>query len=334
MITLKQIAQQSGFSTPTVSEILNDKGVYSQETRKKVLAVARELGYRPNASARAIQSGRFNTITWLSSTHGSSRFMTSTLLDGVIEELDRHQLQLHIARICDDKLTDPDYLPSALRHLSCDGLLIDYTQDIPPRFWDLVQETKLPAIWINSKQKYDSVYPDDQAAMSQLTEHMIDHGHKHIGYAKFGGSSNHYSIEQRLKGYTQSMQKAGLKPLIRQNLNAQERDIHVCSQKLIQDHPQVTAWVCYGDNIAISICLQWLKQGKDVGNKHHVGTTAAGMSIPDRMLQYFPITTTPRIWSSVGHQAVNMLLKKIKSPQRRQSSKAIIVDAPISTPNV
>ena len=95
MITLKQIAQQSGFSTPTVSEILNDKGVYSQETRKKVLAVARELGYRPNASARAIQSGRFNTITWLSSTHGSSRFMTSTLLDGVIEELDRHQLQLH-----------------------------------------------------------------------------------------------------------------------------------------------------------------------------------------------------------------------------------------------
>lgn len=326
-VTLKQIAQHSGVSTPTVSEILNDKGVYSQLTREKVLLVAKQLGYRPNASARAIQSGRFNTITWLSSTHGTARFMTSPLIDGVLEELDRHHMQLHIARIRDEQLVDPDYIPSALRHLSCDGLLIDYTTNIPPQFWDLIQETRLPAIWINTKQKYDAVYPDDMQSMFDLTSQFISRGHHRIGYLTPKLHTLHYSLQDRLHGYENAIQKAGLEAAIFEDQSGAQRNRRLYCHDLVKANPQITAWVCYGDTIAIHVCEQLTSLEYNVGKTHLVGTVGAGVSLPNGHLEQYPIHITPYIWAAVGQQAVKTLLKKIKNPSRRQASVSVYLES-------
>jgi LacI family transcriptional regulator len=322
-VTLKQIAEHSGVSMPTVSEILNDKGVYSEQTRKKVLAVARDLGYRPNASARAMQSGKFNTITWLSSTHAQSRFMTSPLLDGVLNALDQQQMQLHIARVNDKQLTDPDYLPSALRHLSCDGLLIDYTTDIPPRFWELVQETRLPAIWINSKQKYDSVYPDDIKASQQMTEQFIAMGHQQIGYMTPILSTAHYSLADRCAGYQQAMQAAKLKVNTFEHPRLTTHEIRPHFKQLINANPQITAWLSYSDTVAIHICEALEENNIQIGKTHHVATVGAGISLQHVFLEHYPILHTPHIWQQVGHEAVVMLLKKISNPKQRQTSTAV-----------
>jgi LacI family transcriptional regulator len=326
-VTLKQIAQHSGVSMPTVSEILNDKGVYSQQTREKVHFVAKQLGYRPNASARAIQSGKFNSITWLSSTHGSSRFMTSTLIDGLMEELDKHQMQLHIARIRDEQLVNPEYIPSALRHLSCDGLLIDYTTEIPARFWDLIQETRLPAIWINTKQKYDSVYPDDMQAMLDITRQFISKGHHRIGYLTPKFHTPHYSLQDRLYGYENAMQEAALEAAIFEDHPGTQCNRRLYCHDLVKTNPQITAWVCYGDTIAIHVCEQLTTLGYDVGKTHLVGTVGAGVSLPNFYMEQYPIHITPYIWAAVGQQAIKTLLKKIKNPSRRQASVSVYLES-------
>ncbi len=322
-VTLKQIAEHSGVSMPTVSEILNDKGVYSEQTRKKVLAVARDLGYRPNASARAMQSGKFNTVTWLSSTHAGARFMTSPLLDGVLQKLDARQMQLHIARVNDSKLTNPDYLPSALRHLSCDGLLIDYTKDIPPRFWELVQETRLPAVWINTKQKYDSVYPDDVAATKEMTEALLAMGHQEIGYFTPPMIADHYSYADRCLGYQQAMEAAGLKDHVIEHGRIPGSQLRDAISQLVIANANITAWISYSDTVAIHICDVWEHMGHEVGKTHHVSTVGAGISLQHQFLEHYPILHTPHIWESVGQHAVEMLLKKISNPKARQSSKAV-----------
>lgn len=321
-VTLKQIAQHSGVSTPTVSEILNDKGVYSQQTREKVLAVARELGYRPNASARAIQSGKFNTITWLSSTHGGARFMTGPLLDGVIEALDEQQVQLHIARVNDSQLTNSDYLPSALRHLCCDGLLIDYTRDIPPRFWELVQETRLPAIWINTKQKYDAVYPDDVQATRDMTVHLKALGHRQIGYMTPAITQAHYSITDRCQGYQLEMKAAGLPEQIFELPHKSGDESRQAIRQVINANPQVTAWLSYSDINAIHICHELENNGIAVGQTHHIATVGAGVSLQHFYLEQYPIMHTPYIWQNIGHAAVQLLTQKIKNPKQKQPSLA------------
>ncbi|MCU6340228.1 LacI family DNA-binding transcriptional regulator, partial [Enterobacter quasiroggenkampii] len=50
--TIKDIARVAGVSTATVSRVINNLGGYNEETEKKVIAVAKELGYRKNENAR------------------------------------------------------------------------------------------------------------------------------------------------------------------------------------------------------------------------------------------------------------------------------------------
>ena len=54
MVTIYDIALKTGYSAPTVSKALNKTGGLSNSTRKKILDAAKELGYRPNMTARAL----------------------------------------------------------------------------------------------------------------------------------------------------------------------------------------------------------------------------------------------------------------------------------------
>ena len=64
-ITLSQVAKASGYSLPTVSQILNSKGRFPKQTRDLVLKKARELGYRPNALAQALVGIDVSPIAFL-----------------------------------------------------------------------------------------------------------------------------------------------------------------------------------------------------------------------------------------------------------------------------
>ncbi|KGE99944.1 LacI family DNA-binding transcriptional regulator [Actinomyces sp. S4-C9] len=61
-VTLADVAARSGFSTSTVSRVFNESDAVRPSSRERILATARELGYRPNSSARALASGRTHTI--------------------------------------------------------------------------------------------------------------------------------------------------------------------------------------------------------------------------------------------------------------------------------
>ena len=64
--TIKQIAEMTGMSLPSVSRILSGKGdAHNSETRKRVRDTASRMGYRVNTSARAVRSGQFDTVALL-----------------------------------------------------------------------------------------------------------------------------------------------------------------------------------------------------------------------------------------------------------------------------
>ena len=94
-MTIKEIARHTGLSVPTIGNVLGSSGGrYSAATRAKVLKAARELGYRPNSSARAMRNGRTGCAALvLSRSHQQTHsYIPPGLLDGLDDELARHNM--------------------------------------------------------------------------------------------------------------------------------------------------------------------------------------------------------------------------------------------------
>ncbi len=66
-VSIRDVAREAGVSVTTVSHALNGKGRLNPETRRRVLEVAEQLGYRPNPAARSLVSGRTGLIAAMAS---------------------------------------------------------------------------------------------------------------------------------------------------------------------------------------------------------------------------------------------------------------------------
>ncbi|MDA3963248.1 MAG: LacI family DNA-binding transcriptional regulator [Planctomycetota bacterium] len=217
-VTIRSVAEACEVSVPTVSQILNGKGWYSEATRAKVLATAEQLGYRKNAYAQAVANGRFGAVALLLAAQHASSLLPAGMLAGIERAIGEREQILSLARLPDQTLTDAGYVPRILQQLSCDGLLILYNSKVPKRMVELVETHGLPAIWLNDQREQDAVRPDDRMAGRLAVEHLVAHGHRRIAYAALGWSkkrhATHYSGREREIGYLEAMQAAGLEPYI------------------------------------------------------------------------------------------------------------------------
>src|SRR4051812_6816320 len=116
-MTIKEIAKFTGLSVPTIGNVLGGSaGRYSAQTRARVVEAARELGYRPNSTARAMRRGRVGCAALiLSRSHPQTHsHVPPGLLDGLDDELALHNMHLAISRLSDEQLSDQS-LPKVLR---------------------------------------------------------------------------------------------------------------------------------------------------------------------------------------------------------------------------
>lgn len=260
--SLRAIAEATGLSVPTVSGVLGNRShLFRAQTRRKVLQAASRLGYRPNASAQAMRSGRFNTLSLLLSNILTRSTLPIPLLDGILAEAQRHGNHVILSQLPDEKLTDEGFVPLILTQSASDGLLINYTDHIPQQMIDLIRLNKLPAVWLNTKQPRDCVRPDDHNAGARAAAMLADAGHRRIAYmdATWGPDDMehaHYSVNDREAGYREEMLRRGLKPVVvrpAQHLGRTER-VDWAIQHLRQPD-RMTAAVCYGTGVAIPVAL-------------------------------------------------------------------------------
>ena len=221
MSKLDDIAKVAGVSRHTVARILNskrqEKWPSKQEQGDRIRRLAEEMGYRPNASARALVLGRFNCVGLVHSTKDAQSYLSPVMLSAIDDGLSSHDLHLTIARLDDARLTDAAYVPGILREWLCDGLIINY-HGVPSKMKKLVHDFRIPAVWLSCKQDHDAVYTDDAGAAIEAANHLIKHGHRRIVYAdasffiaKRRGYA-HYNKQDRRHGYAQALTNAGLKP--------------------------------------------------------------------------------------------------------------------------
>lgn len=312
-ITLKQIAAQVGLTQPAVSNILNNKGhLYRTETREKVLRVAKELGYRTNAAAKATATGRFGAIAMLLSTEPHRSSLFTGMMDGIQDGLAELDLHLTVAKLPDEKLTNTGYVPKILRQLMADGLLINYNADIPPSLIELIAEYRVPSVWINSRQEANCVFPDDLDAGHQATRRLLALGHQRIAFVSYSGGS-HYSTCDRQAGYKAAMAEAGLPSrIITRELPRAKRVAYSTSWLSEPERDRPTAVICYSETTAWPTIDAARALGMRVPPDLSVVTFHGGRCDETG----FAIDTFVNPTQAVGRESVRMLLAKIEDPNQ------------------
>ncbi len=254
--TINQIASKAGVSRATAARILGSDVQYQRPTfakrAQKIRRMAQQMGYRPNAAAKAISTGRFQHVGLLMGTHYERSNFTREMIRGMHDALQRHQMHLSLWFLDDDQLADESHLPRFLEQQMVDGLLINYTHALPAHMQQAIERAGLPVVWINLKAEQNAVYPDDIEAGRQAVEHLTRLGHRRIAFADFThGPGNdfepHYSVLDRYQGYELAMRDAGLMPhqiQVPRQLAGQEAVVRAAAVLTDDDAP--TAVVCQG----------------------------------------------------------------------------------------
>ncbi len=327
-VKISQIAERAGLSRQTVSNILNGKGhLFAADTREKVSRISREMGYRPNAVARALRSGRFNAVGLVSSmqSHAAGSISLSAL-QGIEEVAANHNFHLVSGRFSDEKLSGADAAPKILRELLVDGLIINYTYAVPAAFAEqMVGLSQIPSIWFNTRREFDCVRPDDFQGGEIVTEYLLSMGHRRIAYLDprrtedellgKGEIAHHYSVADRFAGYSKTMRAAGLEPraICRlPHLPSKQEVIPLFLEAMARkDRP--TALVCAAE---YGIGPLLLALG-DLGLKVPRDLSLAVFADRDYDLAGLPIDHVLVPHHKAGRTAVELLLNKIESPAVR-----------------
>jgi DNA-binding LacI/PurR family transcriptional regulator len=323
-VTIREVARRAGLSPITVSRVLGNQGTaHRAETRERVIRAARELGYLPNAAARATARGRFGCAALLVSAQVETGAMSWRLLEGIHDALAEHDMHLTIAKLPDEKLTSTGFVPRILREWMADGLLINYTHRIPGRMIELIEQYDIPSVWLNTKRRFDCVHPDDRRAGREATEHLLRLGHRHIAYVDFiWGTEDihraHYSTRDRQGGYEDAMAAAGLTPAVARDKRHVSRGYRgEMWRGLLASPDRPTAIVAYTTTPRI-----------------HNTAAEAGLRIPqDLSVVTFgertyaesgrAITTMMLPHKQVGEAAGEAMVEKIENPKRRLAPRAV-----------
>jgi LacI family transcriptional regulator len=268
MVTITDIAHHLGLSNQVVSKVLHGGSTTvraSEATRRRIEAAASQLGYRPNGSAKAMRTKRFGTVCILQSAAKTKSILPPLLMDSIQQALAERDLHMMLAKLPDQKLVSEGVVPRILREWACDGLLINYNHMIPSQMIELIRRNNVPAIWLNSKQQANCVYPDDHMVGRMAAERLLQAGHRAIAYADFSHGSfhnAHYSTIDRFTGAAEVLAGAGL-PLLRMGSDAlvpqAERFAHARARLTPADRP--TAIIAYTHHEARAIWSAALSLG-------------------------------------------------------------------------
>jgi LacI family transcriptional regulator len=241
-VTIYEIAERAGVSSSTVARILRgdvrESQLRSATKAKRIRKIANELGYRPNALARAFSRGR---------THGIGLLYTDDawvfegvnmeVVNSLIRSLRCEGYHLVFCPVDDSGSWEETVLGGQI-----DGGVV--FQTLPVEVADAVQNRRLPLVLLgdNSDPRLSQVVVDDFAGAYAATKHLLGLGHTRVMMFVHESIKPHCSVEERLRGYRTAMGEIGLP--VHECIRSSEGE---AVDKLVRGIERPTAVVCYSD---------------------------------------------------------------------------------------
>lgn len=328
MVTLSAIAKRAKVSVATVSNVLNQRGGYGEETASRILQAAEELGYfrhrrgkRPRQAQTVVAVYRpFPTAFPPDEVPGN---FESHAIDAIERYLGTQGYRLVLA----GAEGEPDSpLPPALAQQDVVGVLLVGGR-FSDRFVQRVLNTDLPTVMVGSIPKVDcnAVSAANRAGMYKATTHLLQHGRRSIAFIK--GPPTTATSAEKLLGYMEALRDAGLEPsadLIFDGDFSVESGQRV-AHALVQRGLPVDAVLASNDHMAAGCLTALLDHG--VAVPQQVAVFGFGDNAVAQLIR--PSLSTMRIPRAViGELAARRLVEMIADPD------SLPVQTTVTTPLV
>ncbi len=317
-VTLAELARAAGVSISTVSRALaNGKYPLKKETRQRIFDLAEEIGYKPNLLARSLQSSRSHLVGVIVD-RMQSPFAAATL-QGIQDGLRNAGYSISIAYSNRDQDLAKEAIYSFYSHQVAGIVILNswlHTFNDP-----ILSMQDRPFVFVNrlfGNCMHNCVGPGDRSGARLATQHLVDLGHRRIGY--INGMEDWIEAQNRLSGYRDVLEKHGLpvdETLIRQGNWGVDSGYKAARELLALDE-RPTAIFAANDIMALGAIYAIQKAGLEVP----ADIAIVGYDDRDFAAWIRPALTTIRMPSyEMGQAAARLLLQQIAKEELEDVSQ-------------
>ncbi len=254
-VTIRDVAKRLNLSITTVSRALDGYADVAEETRQKVIEMAREMGYAPNRVARQLRKKRTETLGFIlpTSTPRFSDPFFAEFLSGLGDQAATRGYDLLISSARPDDDSERLIYQRWVHGRKVDGYILNRMRLRDWRVQYLAQ-ANIPFVTLErtlDSLDYPSVEVDGQSGIKNMVAHLAEKGCKRIAFI---GASPDLAVQaDRYVGYRHGLQAAGLsfeqELVIEADLTRQGG--YKAAQKLLASGSPPTAIVCINDLTAV-----------------------------------------------------------------------------------
>ncbi|MBB3910936.1 LacI family DNA-binding transcriptional regulator [Sphingomonas desiccabilis] len=331
-VTIIDVAKHAGVSPMTVSRVINaDAGVRDQ-TRERVNEAIRELNYKPNMMARSLVTSREIRIGVIYS-NPSAAFM-SDFLGGVFEEASDRAAQLILLKGKDGKPPTRDAIEGLIAS-GVGGVVLAPPLGEVPLIRQLLREANLPvAVVGGAARDAISVRIDNRRASYDMTRHLIDLGHRRLGFII--GNPDQSASAERLSGFHAAVREAGtVETQVVQGDFSYASGL-VAGEQLLDARTPPTAIFASNDDMAAAVV--------SVAHRRHLDVpadlTVAGFDDTTAAVTLWPpLTTIRQPVLELAAEALQLLIREMragpapaKGARRSRVLKHVLVERESTAP--
>ena len=321
--TIRDLSAACGLSVSTVSKAINGYSDISEETRQLVLKRAADIGYFPNATARALKTSRSNNLGVLfevDNVFGLTHPFFASILNAFKAEAEARGYDITFISNC---LGDGamNYL-SHCRYRNVDGVCLTCADFQSPDVRELAEST-IPCVTIDHMfNRWPSVLSDNVGGMRLLTEYVISRGHRRIAYLH--GKSGTTVTEKSVTGFYRALEAAGIPTsfaTLMEGVYMDPGDTRVKTGQLL-DMPNSPTCILLPDDHtylgAMEAAMErGLRIGKDISFAGYDG-------IPYNQMTSSVLTTVRQDTDVIGREAARRLIECVEKPNTAGSEPETI----------
>jgi len=312
-ITLKMVAERAGVSVNTASRAINNKPDINLETKKRVLQIAKELGYIRNAAAVALRTKKTGTIGVVIADNRNPFY--AEVLNGMEEAAREKNYHIILANTQRDYKKEEEAI-NLLLAKRVDGLLITPVQDRDDDIKNLIN-ANIPFVIVGrdfENIEVEAVYSNEVKGGFLATEYLIKKGHKRI--ALIDGFLYKSPARGRLEGYKRALKKYGIS-LDDDLLSVGDIDVkdgYERTNQLFEKELDFTAIFAYNDMMAFG-AMQAIKE-KGLRIPEDIGLVGYD-DIPFSSLISPSLSTIRLKKQELGAESLKLLLSRINRGHKK-----------------
>jgi len=305
---MADVGRLAGVSHQTVSRVINGSRHVRPATRERVLAAMRELGYRPNSIARALVTGRSQTLGVVS--FDTTLYGPASTLFGI--ERAAHEAGYFII-VASLRALDRPSVTEAVGRLSLqgvDGILVIVSEQASAEGL-IAGPSGVPMVAVEGRpeQGIPVVGVDQCHGAGLATRHLLELGHRTVWHIT--GPVDSVESRERIRGWEVALKEAGAPVPAPLTGDWSARSGYFLGQRLSRE-PGATAIFVAGDQMALGLLRAMHEHGRSVPEE----VSVVGFDdIPEAPYFTPPLTTVRQDFGEVGSRSLRLLVRAIESQQ-------------------